>query len=129
MPKKQGPKKQSFIATVLSKLSELDVTCRPMFGCYGLYRGDIFFAIVCGDDLFFPTDEQTKVKYIKKGMPALQFRENQKSDNYYCVPESVIRSPKKLQEWALEAVETQRVKKASKGLSKKRASLPSKMDL
>ncbi|MEJ2539982.1 MAG: TfoX/Sxy family protein [Gemmatimonadota bacterium] len=36
---------------------ELDVTARKMFGEYGLYSGDVFFAMICDNHLFVKPTE------------------------------------------------------------------------
>lgn len=109
MAKKKVPDRPPIVAKILNNLSELkSLECRSMFGCVGLYSESVFFGIIFGDDLFFRTDEKTRQKYIKRDMIHLEFRDNQKSNNYYQVPDSVINSKTQLSEWAREAIEAQR---------------------
>ncbi|MBX9668831.1 MAG: TfoX/Sxy family protein [Candidatus Obscuribacterales bacterium] len=111
---KNAPKNNSFVALILDKLSDLEVHCKPMFGCFGLYSNSIFFGIICDDQLFLRTDETTRKKFIKEGMPSLVFKEKQREHNYYQVPDSVIESRAKLNRWSNEAVEVQRQRKATR---------------
>lgn len=119
MPKKSEPKKNAFVSTILDKLSDIDVVCRPMFGAYGLYHQNLFFAIIWDHQLFFRTDDETMPKYIKAGIAPLLFYEKQKTRSYFEVPPQVMRSPKKLCEWALEAVDAQRRLQSKKAATKR----------
>lgn len=79
-----------------------------MFGCFGLYHSGTFFGIICGEDLFFRTNESTRRKYIARRMEPLIFREHQKEHFYYRVPPKVIATEVELCSWAREAVQVQR---------------------
>lgn len=117
MPKKQNP----LVSKILNNLSELrSLECKSMFGCVGLYSESVFFGIIYGESLFFRTDEQTRPKYIKRNMVYLEFRENQKENNYYEVPGSVVNSPKQLCTWAREAIGAQRRRQAQRSGAKAR---------
>jgi|AGTN01.2.fsa_nt_gi Regulator of competence-specific genes len=116
MPRKP---KQPFIAKVLEQLAELDfLSYKAMFGCYGLYSESVFFAIVCGEELYFKTDERSRQEFVKRGMEPFIFREEQRSNNYYRVPDAIFENPKQLKKWALTAVEAQRSSKKSTKSSK-----------
>ena len=53
-----------FTAFVLDQLAGLgDVTTRSMFGGVGLYRGDLFFAIVARDVLYLKVDDETRESF------------------------------------------------------------------
>jgi len=105
----------TFNAFVLDQLSGLPMLqIRPMFGCYGLYCGGLFFAIIMDDRLFFRTDETTVGNYLKMGMQPLIFRESQKINSYYEVPDRVVKNRKDLTTWAQAAINCQRQRKLSK---------------
>lgn len=106
MPRKP---KQPFISKVLEQLAELDsLAYKPMFGCFGLYCDSVFFAIVCGEELYFRTDERSRKEFVKRGMEPFIFRQEQRSNNYYRVPDEIFEDPKQLKKWALTAIEAQR---------------------
>lgn len=111
---KKSTKKSSIIARTLDNLSEMGITCRPMFGCFGLYSNGTFFGIICDDQLFLRTDQTSRKKFIAEGMPYLEISEKQKEHNYYQVPDSVLDSKAKLNLWAREAVEVQKKRTGSK---------------
>jgi len=55
-----APKYDGFKDFVLDQLSDLHgVTCRAMFGGYGLYCGRVFFGIVHKGRLYFKTNATT----------------------------------------------------------------------
>jgi TfoX/Sxy family transcriptional regulator of competence genes len=40
-----------------------------MFGAVGLYRGDIFFAIISDGTLYFKVDDTNRGEYVSRHMP------------------------------------------------------------
>jgi DNA transformation protein and related proteins len=90
---------------VLDQLSELrGVSCRAMFGGYGLYRGEVFFAIVHKGRLYFKTTEASRAPYIKKGMKPFRPNAKQMLKTYYEVPVDIIEDTDQLTAWAGTAV-------------------------
>ena len=64
-----APKHDGFKDFVLDQLSDLrGVTCRAMFGGYGLYCGRVFFCIVHKGQLYFKTNATTAPRYRERGM-------------------------------------------------------------
>src|SRR5437867_8432230 len=81
----------SFKNFVLDQLRDLrGVTCRAMFGGFGLYQGAVFFGIIHKGRLFFKTDERTKLMYVKKGMKPFRPNAKQTLKTYYEVPVDLI---------------------------------------
>ena len=96
-----APKNDSFKDFVLDQLSGLrGVTCRSMFGGYGLYRGDVFFGIVHKSRLYFKTDEAARERYLSKGMKPFQPNRTQTLKTYYEVPVDVVEDTEQLVAWA-----------------------------
>jgi len=94
----------SFKDFVLDQLSELPgVTCRAMFGGYGLYQGESFFGIIHKGRLYFKTDERTKLLYVKKGMKPFRPTAKQTLKTYYEVPVDLIEDQEQLIAWAARA--------------------------
>jgi DNA transformation protein and related proteins len=59
-----APKQDGFRDFVLDQLSDLhSVTCRAMFGGYGLYCGRVFFGIAHKGRLYFKTNATTAPRY------------------------------------------------------------------
>ena len=91
-------------AFVLDQLTELDgLTCRAMFGGYGLTLDGHFFGIIHKGRLYFKTDPTTAPRYRARHM--LPFKPNRKQTlkNYYEVPVDIVESAESLVEWAKAA--------------------------
>ena len=76
-----------------------------MFGEVGLYPGDVFFAIMADDTLYFRTDAQTRVDYEAAQMPAFApYRNPNRVMPYLAVPIDILEDEDQLQVWVERAV-------------------------
>ena len=91
----------SFTQYVLEQLHELEIHEKKMFGGYGLYHKDVFFAIIYDGELYFKTNQETKKKYSTH-----PFKPNKKQTlhNYQAVPAHVLEDEEQLSKWAQEAI-------------------------
>ncbi len=97
---------ESYKEYVLDQLGGLDgVRCRKMFGGYGIYYQDLFFAIISGSRLYFKTDSVTAKQYQDYGMEPFQPNVKQKLKNYYEVPEEILEDERALIQWARRSAE------------------------
>ena len=96
---------RAFVEDQLEGIERLDV--RPMFGGYGLYCGDVFFGIIFHGQLFFKTSEDTRGRYVKRGMKPFRPSAKQTLKSYYEVPADVLDETDVLVAWAREAVSCQ----------------------
>lgn len=95
----------SFTDFVLDQLAGLaDVTCRSMFGDFGLYRGDVFFGIIHKGRLFFHTSADTRGPYVAQDMRPFRPNATQILRNYYEVPVDIIEDQEQLTAWAEQAL-------------------------
>lgn len=95
----------SFKDFVLDQLQGLpDLECRSMFGGYGFYQDDKFFAIIFKGRLYFKTDAKSAVPYRKAGMKPFRPNEKQTLKNYYEVPVDVIEDRDRLLVWAIKSL-------------------------
>ena len=86
---------------VLDQLDGLrGMTCRAMFGGYGLYRHDSFFGIIHKSRLYFKTDEASLPRYRQRGMKPFRPNAKQTLKTYYEVPAEIIEDRDQLVEWA-----------------------------
>lgn len=109
-------KSDSYRDFVLDQLRSLEgVSCRSMFGGYGLYLGVDFFGILHEGRLYFKTDETTRGNYRERGMAPFAPSEKQVLKSYYEVPEEIVEDEEELASWAREAA-------ASRGMGKLPAS-------
>jgi DNA transformation protein and related proteins len=97
-------KHDGFKDFVLDQLSDLHgVTCRAMFGGYGLYCGRVFFGIVQKGRLYFKTNATTTPRYRERGMKPFKPNAKQTLTTYYEVPVDVLEDAGELTIWAQQA--------------------------
>ncbi len=78
-----------FVEFVLELLAPLGaVRARAMFGGFGIYRGDSFFAIIVDDKLYFKTDHVTRGEFTARGLSPFTYATRGKSIN-----DAILRSP------------------------------------
>jgi len=105
-------KDESFKDFILDQLRELDgVEARRMFGSFGLYRDETFFAIVHKDRLYFKTDQSTVAEYRKRRMKPFRPNAKQTLKSYYHVPVDIIEDADQLVAWAEKAIDCQTTKR------------------
>ena len=95
----------SFKEFVLDQLTAMEsVTCRAMFGGFGLYRQGVFFGILHKGRLYFKTHDQTRPAYQEYGMQPFRPSDKQTLKNYYEVPPDILEDGDELIRWAEKAV-------------------------
>jgi DNA transformation protein and related proteins len=93
-------KQDSFKEFVLDQLEAMQpVTCRAMFGGFGLYHRDIFFGILHSGRLYFKTNVQTRPAYEAYNMQPFRPSEKQTLKNYYEVPLEILEDGETLILW------------------------------
>ena len=101
-----APKHDGFSDFVLDQLSDLQgVTCRAMFGGYGLYCDRVFFGIVQKGRLYFKTNATTAPRYREREMKSFRPNATQTLNTYYEVPVDVLEDAGELTIWARQASE------------------------
>jgi DNA transformation protein len=81
------------------------ISARPMFGGVGLYSGDVFFALIADDTLYFKVDDSTRPEFEARGMgPFRPFGDAGGTMQYYQLPEDLLEDPDALRPWAEKAV-------------------------
>ena len=107
--------RSSFQILVLDQLSRAipGIRSRAMFGGVGIYSGDLFFALIADDTLYFKVDASTRPDFEARGMgPFRPFGEEGGTMKYYQLPEDVLEDPEVLRPWAEKAVAIARQSKA-----------------
>ncbi len=111
------PVKSSFQLLVIDQLSRImpAIRTRSMFGGVGIYSGDLFFALIADDVLYFKTDASTRPEFEARGMkPFRPFGDDGGTMQYYQVPEDLLEDPEALRPWAEKAVDIARDKRRRK---------------
>ncbi len=84
-----------------------------MFGGVGIYSGDIFFALIADDTVYFKVDASTIPDFQARGMdPFRPFGDEGGTMKYYQLPEDILEDPDTLRSWAEKAVAVARQSKA-----------------
>jgi DNA transformation protein and related proteins len=110
----------SFRTYLLEQLgrSVRGIRARSMFGGVGLYGGELFFALIDDDTLYFKVDESNRPDFEARGMGPFQpSGEEGETMGYYRVPEDLLEDPEVLGQWAEKALD---VARRTKGRSPRR---------
>jgi DNA transformation protein and related proteins len=96
----------SYLAFVLEQLDRIKaLTHKRMFGGVGLYDGDVFFAVIDNDTLFFKVDGPLRGRYQARGMPPFAPIPGKPAMlTYYQVPADVLEDADVLSRWAADSV-------------------------
>ena len=102
------------------------IRTRAMFGGWGFYCDDLFFAIIADETLYLKADAETAARFEAAGGEPFRFSYKDgrtETMNYWTVPEEAMESPGEMIEWgrlALAAAIRGR-RPATKTARKKRA--------
>lgn len=89
---------------VLDQLADLrGVTCRAMFGGYGLSCRGTFFGIVHKGRVYFKVTPETVGRYTEQGMKSFRPNAKQTLKSFYEVPADILEDAEGLTKWATEA--------------------------
>ncbi len=93
-----------FLLEQLRPVGEL--RARRMFGGYGLFCGELMFALVADQRLYFKVDALNMAAYEKRQLPAFCYARRGKMVrlSYRLAPEEVIDDAAALLPWAIAAV-------------------------
>jgi DNA transformation protein and related proteins len=94
------------------------VTVRRMFSGSGLYRGDVIFALVIDDVLYFKTDAVNRPRYEAAGMAPFSYMRAGRPaviTSYHAVPSDLLEGDGALAAWAEDAVAAALRFRAAKG--------------
>lgn len=107
---------EGFRTFVLEQLARTTprLRARSMFGGVGLYCGDLFFALIDDDVLYFKVDDVNRPRFEARGMGPFRPGEAGEVMQYYEVPAEVLEDVEALAPWAAEAVEVARRARAGK---------------
>jgi DNA transformation protein len=101
------PVSPSFRTFVLDQLSRAvpRIRARSMFGGVGIYGGDLFFALIADDTLYFKVDDSNRPDFERLGMRPFQpYGEEGEVMQYYQVPAELLEDVETLRPWAEKAM-------------------------
>ena len=108
-----------FVEFVLELLAPVGAArARAMFGGFGIYQGDNFFAIIVDDKLYFKADQVTCGEFTARGLSPFTYMARGKSITmqYYEAPPEVFEEPEAMQYWIQQAVSAAMRAKSDKKL-------------
>jgi DNA transformation protein and related proteins len=97
----------SFRTFVLEQLgrSVPNIRARSMFGGVGIYSGDLFFALIDDDTLYFKVDDSNRPDFEDRNMgPFRPYGPEGEVMQYYCVPAELLEDAEALGVWAERAI-------------------------
>jgi DNA transformation protein len=103
----------SFRTYVLEQLGRVApaIRARSMFGGVGIYSGDLFFALIDEDTVYFKVDDSNRAMFEAQGMgPFEPYGPGGGSMQYYALPEHVLEDTEQLQDWVSAALAVARNK-------------------
>ncbi len=97
------------------------IRAKAMFGGYGIYTEDIFFAIIIDDTLYFKVDESNRTDYEKHGCSPFTYIIKGKTQTmqYWNVPDDVLENRDLLTTWAYRAIDVAQHARTAKTEKKK----------
>jgi DNA transformation protein len=100
---------QEYLSYVLEQLDGLGrISFRRMFGGVGIYRGELFFALLFEDQLYFKVGDADRAEYEKRRMQRFKPYADRPelSMTYYTVPVEVLEDRDELRVWGQRSVAT-----------------------
>src|SRR5712691_9629665 len=97
----------SFRTFIVDQLSRVvpRVRARSMFGGVGIYGGDLFFALIADDTLYFKVDDSNRPDFEQLGMgPFRPYGEGGEVMQYYQVPAELLEDVEALRPWVEKAM-------------------------
>ena len=107
----------SFRTYVLEQLRRVrpDVRDRSMFGGVGIHAGDLFFALIAADTLYFKVDDSNRRAFEERGLgPFMPSGPSGEVMQYYEVPADLLEDPEELSIWVEQAIAVARNKRTKK---------------
>lgn len=101
------PVSPTFRTFVIDQLSRVvpRIRARSMFGGVGIYAGDLFFALLADDTLYFKVDDSNRPDFTALGMsPFMPYGDEGEVMRYYQVPADLLEDPDALRPWAEKSI-------------------------
>lgn len=109
-----SPEYRDFVIEQLERVAP--VRAKRMFGGVGIYSGDLFFALLDDDRMYFKVDDTNRPDYEALGQgPFDPFKDGVRLMQYYEVPADIVEDPDELRPWMDKALEVARRARAGRG--------------
>ncbi|MDW5415415.1 TfoX/Sxy family protein [Iodobacter sp. CM08] len=101
-------KRNQYVEYLLEQLADLGtLRAKAMFGGYGFYCDEIFFAIVVNDILYIKADAQSKEEFTRLGLAPFSYHKKDgtpQSMAYYPPPDTALEEPEEMIIWAKKGI-------------------------
>ncbi|MQR02286.1 TfoX/Sxy family protein [Glaciimonas soli] len=101
-------KKNEYVAWLCEQLAPLgSLRVKSMFGGYGLYCDELFFAIIYDDMLFLKADSMSEAEWVAQGLEQFTYELSNGrigAMKYYMPPEAALEDQQELLVWARKAL-------------------------
>ena len=99
-----SPSFRTFVLDQLGRVAK-QVRAKNMFGGVGIYAGELFFALIDDDILYFKVDDVTRPDFEARGMKAFSpYGEGGEVMQYYRVPDELLDEHEALAPWVNNAI-------------------------
>ena len=119
------PKPSEYVEYLLEMLQPVgEIRTKSMFGGWGLYADELFFAIIADETLYFKVDDVNCPEFEERGLKPFRYDRNDEvaTMRYYPPPAEALDNRELLCEWARKGVEAAARAKAGKGRKKTKVS-------
>ena len=99
-------RRSDFVEFVAEQMAFVDgLGIRPMFGGYGIYRGDRMFALIVDDRLYFKADAATRAEFEARGLSPFTYMARGKpvTMSYLEAPPEVFEEQASMRDWVHKA--------------------------
>lgn len=101
-----SPSYRDYVTDQVAQACDLPIRTNRMFGSVGIYAGELFFAIIADETLYFKVDESNRPDYEKAEMkPFAPFPDKEHIMGYYQLPEEILDDVDELKSWVSKAVD------------------------
>jgi len=112
-------KRSEFVQYLLEQLAPLgQLRAKAMFGGFGLYCDELFFALIADDVLYVKVDDSNRPRFTAEQLAPFCYPMKDgrvQTMSYYPLPEAALESPADLLDWAKEGIAAAlRAKRVSK---------------
>jgi DNA transformation protein len=112
-----------FVDSLLDLLQPLGgISAKRMFGAYGVYKDELIFGIVSGEQFYLRTDDENRAVFEEAGMEPFSFTEKSgevMTLKYHAAPEPAFSSPMRMKPWAMSGYQAAQRNAAAKKTKKK----------
>ncbi|MEP6670522.1 MAG: TfoX/Sxy family protein [Chthoniobacter sp.] len=102
------PQKSEFVEYLIEMLQPLgEIRAKPMFGGWGFYADERFFAIVADEGFYVKVDDVSREEFETRGLKPFRYevRDTKATMDYYEPPPEAMDDRELLCEWARKGID------------------------